>query len=82
MVAFGHNDRATFEKCYQEIEKIRKEHPGKELNKYRKYVNIGRAAYDDNYDKAIAICDSIRDEVGRLYFLANIFSLACIMMPS
>ncbi len=71
MVAFGHNDRATFEKCYQEIEKIRKEHPGKELNKYRKYVNIGRAAYDDNYDKAIAICDSIRDEVfpptGSLY---------------
>lgn len=73
MVAFGHSDRATFEKCYQEIEKIRKKHSGKELNRYRKYVNIARAAYDGDYDKAIAICDSIRDEVGRLYFLANIY---------
>ena len=75
MVAFGHYDRDTFEKCYYEIEKIRKEHPDQKITKYRKYVNLGRAAYDGDYEKAIETCDSIADEVGRLYFLATIYAV-------
>ncbi len=75
MVAFGHYDRDTFEKCYYEIEKIRKEHPDQKFTKYRKYVNRGRAAYDGDYEKAIETCDSIADEVGRLYFLATIYAV-------
>ena len=75
MVAFGHNDKSTFYKCVGEIEKIKKEHPNWEFKMYQKYVEMGRATYDGNFDKAIVTCDSIRDEVGRLYFLATIYEI-------
>ena len=75
MVAFGHNDKLTFNKYYNQVEELRAKHPDKYLDMYRRYIEMGRAAYDGKYDKAIAISDSIRDEVGRLYFQATIYNI-------
>lgn len=75
MVAFGHTDKATFEKCYTDIERIKRENPNGKFTKYAKYVRIGRAAFAGDYEKAIQICDSIRDEVGRYYFMATIYDI-------
>ena len=75
MVAFGHNDRRTFDQCYNEIVKLRQKHSDRELNMFGKYVLMGRVTYNGDYEEAVAICDSIPDEVGRLYFLATIYDI-------
>ena len=75
MVAFGHTDKETFEKCYADITRIKHENPDKQFTKYNKYVEMGRATYDGDYDRAVQLCDSIVDEVGRYYFLANIYEI-------
>lgn len=75
MVAFGHVDRTTFEKCYADITRIKRENPDKQFTKYSKYVALCRAAYDGDYDRAVQLCDSIADEVGRYYFLATIYEV-------
>ena len=75
MVAFGHYDKGTFDKCYADIEKIRRNNPDIKFLMYRRYVDLGRAAYDGDYEKAVAACDSISDEVGRLYFQAAVYHM-------
>lgn len=75
MVAFGHTDKATFEKCSAEIDRLLRENPDMEFKQYSKYVRIGRATYAGDYEKAIQICDSILDEVGRYYFMVTVYEI-------
>ena len=75
MVAFGHNDKDMFDKCWRELEKIKKANPDVNFWMYSRYVLLGRYAFDGDYDQAVSMCDSITEKVGRLYFLTQIYKL-------
>ena len=75
MVAFGHNDKEMFEKCWSELDKIKKANPDINFWMYSRYVHLARYAFDGDYDQAVSMCDSISEEVGRLYFLTQIYKL-------
>lgn len=75
MVAFGHNDKDMFDRCWRELENIKKANPHVYFWMYSLYVNLGRHAFDGDYDQAVSMCDSISEKVGRLYFLTQIYKL-------
>lgn len=75
MVALGHVDKDAFEKCYADITRIKNENPDKQFTKYSMYVEMGRATFDGDFDRAVQLCDSIVDEVGRYYFLVTIYEI-------
>ena len=75
MVAFGHNDKDMFDRCWRELENIKKANPHVNFWMYSLYVNLGRHAFDGDYDQAVSMCDSISEKVGRLYFLTQIYKL-------
>lgn len=76
MIAISHNDKDTFEDCYQKILKIREDNPKAELSMYWKYMRLGRFVFDGDFDQAAKACDSITLNVPRLYFLAAVYKLA------
>lgn len=74
MAALAHSDQAMFEKCYAQIQKLRK---GKgDDYQYNRYVRIGRHTFNQDYELAAKVCDSLTFEVGRLYFLSAVYHMS------
>ena len=74
MVAFAHNEQEIFDDCYRRIEQIRQESADDFYPIYQPYIEMGRYTFDHEYDKAIAMTDSLQSESERLSFLAVIYS--------
>ena len=74
MVVFTHNDRQAFDECYSRIEKIREETPDDYYPIYQVYIDMGRYAFNGEYDKAIATADSLQSESEKYAFMAAIYN--------
>lgn len=72
MVAFTHRDKDIFDDCYARIDSIKRAAPDDYHPIYEVYMEMGRRAFNGEYEKAIAITDSILSESERLGFLAVI----------
>ena len=72
MIAFTHAEQQIFENCYSRIEKLRKEYPDDYYPIYQDYVDMGRYAFDGDYERAFAMADSLQSETERLAFRAVI----------
>lgn len=73
MIAFTHNDKQTFDDCYKRLVKIKKETPDDYYPAYQDYIDMGRFAFDDEYDQALVMADSLQSESEKLAFKAVIY---------
>ncbi len=72
MVAFTHRNKDIFDACYARIDSIKQAAPDDYHPIYEVYMEMGRYAFNGEYDEAIAMTDSILSESERLGFLAII----------